>query len=272
MTGRWLGDRFDQMATASPRRRPNRRGKKAPKESRLSMAAENYLVSISQLHELGIRVTPTNLATQLKRLPEGEGLGTSLPSVGGMIRRLVREGLVETPPDGDIELTGTGRVTAEHILRRQRLAKRMVVDLLGLEPYKAHEEAHRLEHAISEELAEKIDERLGRPTTCPFGHPIPGSGFVRDRLTVPIEKVSTGTTVTIDRIPEEDRELLEYFVQSGVMPGQTAVVTDAAPYRGVVSMRTEAGDAVVSYEVAQRIWVTPVGVPKAGQARSLPPG
>ena len=49
------------------------------------------------------------------------------------------------------------------------------------------------------------------------------------------------------------------------MPGQTAVVTDAAPYRGVVSMRTEAADAVVSYEVAQRIWVTPVGVPNAGQ-------
>lgn len=259
------------MATASPRRRSSRRGKKAPTESRLSMAAENYLVSIFQLQEVGIRVTPTNLAAQLKRLPKGEGLGTTLPSVGGMIRRLVREGLVETPPAGDIELTKSGNVAAEHIVRRQRLAKRMVVDLLGLEPYKAHEEAHRLEHAISEELAEKIDERLGRPTTCPFGHPIPGSGFVRDRLTVPMEKVSAGTTVTIDRIPEEDRDLLEYFVRSGVMPGQTAVIIEAAPYRGVVSMRTEAGDAAVGYEVAERIWVTPVGVPPEGSEALAPP-
>lgn len=226
------------------------------------MAAENYLVSIFQLEEIGIRVTPTHLADQLKRLPEAEGLGTSLPSVGGMLRRLVREGLIETSPNKDIELTRVGRVTAEHIVRRQRLAKRMVVDLLGLEPYKAHEEAHRLEHAISEELAEKIDERLGHPTTCPFGHPIPGSAFVRDKLTVPLEKVVSGTTVTIDRIPEDDRELLEYFVSNQVMPGIRAVVKDAAPYRGVVTLETNVGDVVVSYEVAQRIWVTPAGVPQ----------
>jgi DtxR family Mn-dependent transcriptional regulator len=251
------------MATGQPSKRPTQRDTKT-REVRLSMAAENYLVSIFQLEEVGIRVTPTHLADQLKRLPEGEGLGTSLPSVGGMLRRLVREGMVEMSADKDVELTSTGRRSAEKIVRRQRLAKRMVVDLLGLEPYKAHEEAHRLEHAISEELAEKIDERLGRPTTCPFGHPIPGSGFVRDRLTVPLEKIVSGTTVTIDRIPEDDRELLEYFVSSAVMPGVRALVKDAAPYRGVVTLNTGSTDVVVSYEVAQRIWVTPVGVPQTG--------
>ena len=240
------------------------------------MAAENYLVSIFQLDEIGIRVTPTHLADQLKRLPEAEGLGTSLPSVGGMLRRLVRENLVEMSPGKDIKLTTSGRTNAAKIVRRQRLAKRMVVDLLGLEPYKAHEEAHRLEHAISEELAEKIAERLGYPTTCPFGHPIPGSGFVQDKLTVPLEKVVSGTTVTIDRIPEDDGELLEYFVANQVMPGVRALVKDAAPYRGVVTLNTGTGDTgsesagtgdvVVSYEVAQRIWVTPVGVPQSSPA------
>ena len=65
---------------------------------RLSMAAENYLVSIYQLDELGIRVTNTQLAEQLKRLPEREELGTTLPSIGGMFRRLVREQLVEMLP------------------------------------------------------------------------------------------------------------------------------------------------------------------------------
>ena len=250
------------MATGQPITRTPRRDGKTAKDHRLSMAAENYLVSIFQLQEVSIPVTPTRLSEQLKRLPKGEGLGTSLPSVGGMLRRLVREGLVETSTNKEIELTSTGKVTAEHIIRRQRLAKRMVVDLLGLEPYKAHEEAHRLEHAISEELAEKIAERLGHPTTCPFGHPIPGSGFVLDKLIVPLEKVVSGTTVTVDRIPEEDRQLLEYFVENHVMPGITAIVKDAAPYRGVVTLETSAGDVVVSYEVAQRIWVTPVGVPQ----------
>ena len=144
--------------------------------ARLSMAAENYLVSIFQLDELGIRVTNTQLAEQLKRLPKKEELGTTLPSIGGMIRRLVREQLVEMLPEKDVVLTERGKEAAEKLVRRQRLAKRMVVDLLGLEPHKAHEEAHRLEHAISDELATKISERLGNPPTCPFGHPIPGFG------------------------------------------------------------------------------------------------
>ena len=229
---------------------------------RLSMAAENYLVSIYQLDELGIRVTNTQLAEQLKRLPEREELGTTLPSIGGMIRRLVREQLVEMLPDKDVSLTSGGREIAEKLVRRQRLAKRMVVDLLGLEPHKAHEEAHRLEHAISDELATKIATRLDNPTTCPFGHPIPGSGFVRDKLTVPLDKVNTGNTVNIDRIPEDDPELLKYFVENSIMPGVVAVIKDASPYRGVITLRANKNDIVISYEISKRIWVTPIGVRK----------
>ena len=230
--------------------------------ARLSMAAENYLVSIFQLDELGIRVTNTQLAEQLKRLPKKEELGTTLPSIGGMIRRLVREQLVEMLPEKDIVLTERGKEAAEKLVRRQRLAKRMVVDLLGLEPHKAHEEAHRLEHAISDELATKISERLGNPTTCPFGHPIPGSGFVRDRLTVPLDKVKTGNTVNIDRIPEDDPELLKYFVENSIMPENVAVIKDASPYRGVITLKSNQNDVVISYEISKRIWVTPIGVLK----------
>ena len=230
---------------------------------RLSPVAENYLLSLYVLGEEGLRATAGQLADHLKSLPLGEGLGTTLPSVLGMLRRMAREGLLELTSDKEMKLTPLGTARAEGMVRRHRLAERMVVDLLGLEPYKAHEHAHRLEHAISEELAEKIAERLGHPTTCPFGHPIPGSGFVRDKLTVPLSKVVSGTTVTIDRIPEDDRKLLEYFVANKVMPGVRALVKDAAPYRGVVTLATGAGDVVMSYDVAQRIWVTPVGVPMA---------
>ncbi len=231
-------------------------------QGRLSMAAENYLVSIFQLDELRIRVTNTQLAEQLKRLPEREGLGTTLPSVGGMLRRLARDRLVELLPGKNIILTQRGKEVAEKLIRRQRLAKRMVVDLLGLEPHKAHEEAHRLEHAISDELAVKIAESLGNPTTCPFGHPIPGSGFVRDRLTVPLDKVKTGNTVNIDRIPEDDSELLKYLVENSIMPQNVAIIKDASPYRGVITLTANQNDVVISYEISKRIWVTPIGVYK----------
>ncbi|MBM3932940.1 MAG: metal-dependent transcriptional regulator [SAR202 cluster bacterium] len=240
------------MAPLNPRSPKSRMS-----ETRLSPAAENYLLSILQLEEQGVRVTSTQLAEQLKRLPVGEGLGTSLPSVSGMLGRLFREGLVEsTANNKDIVLTPSGRKAAESMVRRHRLAERMVVDLLGLEMHKAHVEAHRLEHAISPELAHKIVNRLGNPGTCPFGHPIPGSGYIPPKDSFRLSAVKQGQNLVIDRVPEDDQTLLEYFVTNGLIPGQKFTVTEAAPYRGVIRLSSgSASEVVVGYVVAERIWV-----------------
>ena len=235
---------------------PNTSPEESPTpEHRLSMAAENYLLSIIHLEEQGVRVTSTQLAEQLKRLPVGEGLGTSLPSVTGMLRRMTREDLIETTSNKDIVLTVKGRESAESIVRRHRLAERMVVDLLGLDLYKAHVEAHRLEHAISPELEDKIRERLGNPVTCPFGHPIPGSGYVAPEGTTPLSNAHQGQKLVVDRVPEDDQDLLKYFVTSGLIPGEPVEVVEAAEYRGILKLACNAGEVVVGYEVADRIWV-----------------
>jgi DtxR family Mn-dependent transcriptional regulator len=219
------------------------------------MATENYLLSIFQLEEEGRRVSPSQLAEQLKRLPEGEGLGTSLPSVGGMLRRMAREGLVKTMPNKDVVLTEKGRGPAESIVRRHRLAERLVVDLLGLDLYKAHVEAHRLEHAISPELEELIGLKLGNPATCPFGHPIPGSGYSPQGKPSPLSEASQGQRLVVDRVPEDDQALLKYFVENGLVPGEAVSVAEAAPYRGVIKLDCGENEVVVGYEVAERIWV-----------------
>ena len=219
------------------------------------MATENYLLSIFNLEEQGLRVTSTQLAEQLKRLPAGEGLGTSLASVSGMLRRMVREGLVETTQNKDVVLTSKGRESAESMVRRHRLAERMVVDLLGLELHKAHVEAHRLEHAISPEVEEKIRVRLGNPSTCPFGHPIPGSGYRPKGELTPLSKSQQGQRLVIDRVPEDDQTLLEYLVDSGLVPGAAVDVLEAAPYRGVIKLSCSDNEVVVGYEVAERVWV-----------------
>ena len=139
------------------------KSKKPPgSANRLSMSAENYLLSIYRLDEQDTRVTLTVLSEHLKTLPVDEGMGTSLPSVGGMIRRMVREGLLENTPQKDVVLTNSGRKSAESIVRRHRLAERLVVDLLGLDLHLAHIEAHRLEHAISPILEEKIVAALNK--------------------------------------------------------------------------------------------------------------
>ena len=223
------------------------------------MAMENYLLSIFQLGEQGLRVSLTSISEKLKRLPEGHQLGTSLPSVGGMVRRMVREGLVEITVHKDVLLTSKGRKSAHNMVRRHRLAERMVVDLLGVELERAHVEAHRLEHAISPELEAKIVERLGNPKTCPFGHPIPGSGYVLPQNSCRLDEAPTGQVVVVDRIPEDDQPLLRYLVNNGIMPTSEIQVVEAAPYRGVITLRSNGNHVVLAYEVASRIRVCPSG-------------
>ncbi len=221
------------------------------------MAAENYLLSVYRLQEQGERVTLTQLAEHLKTLPEAEGLGTSLPSVGGMIRRMTREGLLETTALKDVVLTDRGLTSAESIVRRHRLAERMVVDLLGLDLHKSHEEAHRLEHAISPELEGKMVSALGNPKTCPFGAPIPGSGYKADKDAMPLSQAEPGREVVIDRIPEDSQELLEYFVQNHLVPGEPVLVKEIAIPRGVITLVRQGEEVVLSYDVATKIRVRP---------------
>ena len=225
--------------------------------NRLSMSAENYLLSIYRLDEQNTRVTLTVLSEHLKTLPVDEGMGTSLPSVGGMIRRMVREGLLENTPQKDVVLTNSGRKSAESIVRRHRLAERLVVDLLGLDLHLAHIEAHRLEHAISPILEEKIVAALNNPGTCPFGHPIPGSGYKGDSRSRALDQASAGDRLIIDSIPEDDQALLEYLVGNKLVPGQLVTVKETAVTRGVVTLDCEGGEVVFSYDVAAKIWICP---------------
>ena len=223
---------------------------------RVSHAAQNYLLALYGLAEDGLRSTPAQLAETIRLVPPTEHLATSLPSVLSMVRRMAREGLVEMSADKEVRLTQRGKVLAEEMARRHRLAERLLVDLLGLELYKAEVEAHQLEHAISPDVEAKIRERLGNPTTCPFGHPIPGSGYSPPpgkRFT--LDKTSPQQTYVVERIPEEDQDLLRFLIEHGVLPGQDLQVVEAGQYRGIITFQTSSGEAAVGYEAAARIWV-----------------
>ena len=223
-------------------------------ETRLSMSTENYLLSIFRLHEQQPRLSLTQLADHLRTLPVAEGLGTSLPSVSAMIRRMAREGLVKSDQKTGVVLTREGRRSAESIVRRHRLAERMVVDLLGVDLATAHEEAHRLEHAISPELEENIVAKLGNPKTCPFGHPVPGSGYSSPEDAISLDQAESGKPLVIDRIPEDDQALLEYLVENSVIPGETVVIHEAAASRGVITLVCNENSVAFSYEIGSKIW------------------
>jgi DtxR family transcriptional regulator, Mn-dependent transcriptional regulator len=135
---------------------------------------EEYLEAIHELEEEGTPVIQARLAERLEH---------SAPSVSEMIRRLRNEGYLEPAAAGKaVQLTDKGRVRAESVVRKHRLAERLLTDVIGLPWNKAHVEACRWEHVISDEVEERLVELLEHPTTCPHGNPIPGAGAVREDL------------------------------------------------------------------------------------------
>jgi DtxR family Mn-dependent transcriptional regulator len=230
-----------------------------PSRQRLSMTAENYLLSIYRLNEEDALVTLTQLAEHLKVLPEGEGLGTSLPTVGGMIRRLEREGLIAVDSKRQLSLTRKGTRHAESIVRRHRLAERMVVDMLDVELHRAHVEAHLLEHAISPYLEERIMKKLGMPTTSPFGYPIPGTDYVQKGESFRLNEAEVGRDLVIDKIPVDDEVLLEHLVQNQVIPGNAIEVNEINTSTGIISFKCMDKVVVVGYQVGQFIWLCTPG-------------
>lgn len=224
---------------------------------RLTQAMENYLLSIYVVRERGEKVSNSNLVDQLRRVPASENLGTSLPAVSGMLRRMERESLIRLGETRDIDLTTRGRQLAESMIRKHRLAARMVVDLLGVPLHEVDAEAHMLEHALSSTLEKRIQDRLGNPKTDPFGQPIPGSGYREPRGVVTLDNAPTGTPMIVDRIPENDAELIAYLIENGVLPGVEVVVSDVAPYRGVVTLQIGDEAAVLGYGVSSEIRLRP---------------
>ena len=225
---------------------------------RLSSGTENYLLCLYRLWEDDESPTVTQLTDVLRRLPPTEGLGTSVPSVAGMIRRMARQRLVDIGSDKRIRLTRLGMEAGEDIARRHRLAEWMVVRLLGMELFQAHNEAHRLEHGMSPQLMEKLVERLDNPRRSPYGRPIPGTGEPKiPPNSVTLDVAVTGQPYIVDRVPEEDSQLLKFLAASEIVPEQTVTVADATPFLGVMEVATGQGQVSIGYTVASQIVVRP---------------
>ena len=225
---------------------------------RLSSVTENYLLSLYRLWEDSETPTVTQLTDALKQLPPTEELGTSVPSVAGMIRRMQKQGLVDLGTDKRIRLTRRGLEGGEDIARRHRLAEWLVVSLLGMDLHRAHIEAHQLEHGMSAELETKLMERLGHPLKSPFGRPIPGSGQPKvppGALT--LDQAALNTDYVVERIPEEDEQLLRFLDNARITPSCQLTVLEAAPYRGVLTVATKTETVSIGYNVAQQIMVLP---------------
>jgi DtxR family Mn-dependent transcriptional regulator len=183
---------------------------------------EEYLEAVLELEEEGTVVIQARLA---------ERVGHSAPAVSEMIRRLKAEGYV-TVEERAIQLTPLGRERAVSVVRKHRLAERLLTDIIGLPWHKAHIEACRWEHVISDEVEDRLVTLLGNPQTCPHGNPIPGSGAQPVRDLVALSTLHGGEHVRLERVTEQveiDLQSLAYLSEAGFIPGVDARVTGRAP-------------------------------------------
>ncbi|MGQ0848362.1 MAG: metal-dependent transcriptional regulator [Actinomycetota bacterium] len=207
-----------------------------------------YVAAIYELSEEGLPVIQARVA---------EWLGVSRASVSEMIKRMEGQGLVTT--DGEIRLSGDGRHLAEVVVRRHRLAERFLSEVLGLPWVKVHAEAEVWEHAISDDVEAAMLGKLGRPTTCPHGNPIPGAGYRQPRLT-PMAKLGRDRAI-LHRISEElelDSEIMGFLDDSGLRPGAEVELVTRTP-DGTLTVRVNDRDQIgVGSFVAERLFTAGV--------------
>ncbi|HEX5728512.1 metal-dependent transcriptional regulator [Microbacterium sp.] len=185
---------------------------------------EMYLRTILELEE-------ENIVPLRARI--SERLGHSGPTVSQTVGRMERDGLVVVSDDRTLELTDAGRSKAVDVMRKHRLAERLLSDVIGLDWAYVHEEACRWEHVMSEQVERRLVELLGHPTESPYGNPIPGLAQLGDvpaknfeqgvvGLVRRLNEVGGPITGTVRRLAEPvqvDPELLQQLKGAGVMPG-----------------------------------------------------
>jgi DtxR family transcriptional regulator, Mn-dependent transcriptional regulator len=210
---------------------------------------EEYLQTIESLIEEGSPVLQARIA---------ERLGKSAPSVSEMLDRLRSDGYVSRS-GRNITLTKQGRAVAQSVIRKHRLAERLLVDIIGLPWHLVHEEAGRWEHVMSDEVETRLVALLGDPGTCPHGNPIPGSA---NRGSAPspqlrLAEAMPGQTVRFERLTEaleQDGASLRYLDEAGFIPGTTATVTTRSP-DGTLMLDVDGRMLALGSELCQRLFI-----------------
>ncbi|MGE2690050.1 iron dependent repressor, metal binding and dimerization domain protein [Mycolicibacterium pulveris] len=190
---------------------------------------EMYLRTIYDLEEEGVVPLRARIA---------ERLDQSGPTVSQTVSRMERDGLLLVAGDRHLELTPKGRQLAVAVMRKHRLAERLLVDVIGLPWEEVHAEACRWEHVMSEDVERRLVQVLDNPTTSPFGNPIPGlselglagSGFGADQMNlVRLTELPAGmpVAVVVRQLTEHvqgDAELIGRLKDAGVVPNARVTV------------------------------------------------
>ena len=212
-------------------------------------AVEEYLETIYELEEAGIVPMRARIV---------ERLGVSAPAVSETVKRLEREGYLTLTPDRRMVLSASGRKYATDMVRRHRLAERLLVDVLKVPWHQVHEEACRLEHAISDSLEAHLITLLDDPGTCPHGNPIPGSKHPEPAVaTVALAATEADRDYVvrrIDEVLESNPAGLLLLEDNALIPGGRLRVDNVGT--DGVDVTSARGAVTVPKLIAEQVFVT----------------
>jgi DtxR family Mn-dependent transcriptional regulator len=210
---------------------------------------EDYLKTIAEAEADGESVIAATLV---------RWLGVTPAAVTMALRRLRKDGLASIGKDGHVQLTKEGRRIAQGIRLRHHLIERMLVEMFGMEWYRVHEEAERLEHAVSPAFEARLLEKLGPNGVCPHGNDICDDSPAqrKARGLVRLTELRPGSEGTVQSVFERDRALLEYLDSRGLKPGSRLRFAQANPDETVM-LEVGGEPVLLGNAAAAKIWVKP---------------
>ena len=216
------------------------------KEKTVTTQAEEYLEAIFRLETKRGFARTMELARDLGVVPG---------SITNTIENLEGKGLVTHEPYKGVKVTDQGRKIAVNILRKHRLAERLLTDLLNLDWSIVHDSACKLEHALSPEIIKSLEKKLGHPKTCPHGNPIPTKcGGILEEETVVLTELDSKSSGVIVKITEEKTKILKKLSKLKLTPGKKIEVENH-DLAGSLIVKLGEKKHIINYELAEIISV-----------------
>jgi DtxR family Mn-dependent transcriptional regulator len=211
----------------------------------LSDEAEEYAEAIYRLQKRSGVARTKELAEELHVVPG---------SITNTIEHLEKHGLVEHEPYKGVKLTAKGEKLALDILRRHRLAERLLTDILDADWSEVHESACKLEHALTTNMLALLEKRLEHPKSCPHGNPIPtANGKIIEEECSPLGEINANETCTVVKITDERYEKLLELAAKGIKPDVSIHVVGRKPTHMILIVAKRR--CTLSYDNAMSIWV-----------------
>jgi len=212
----------------------------------ITKEAEEYLEVIYRLQKTFGVARTTEITRQLK---------VALGSVTNTVESLEKRGLIIHEPYKGVRLSEKGRAIALKVLRKHRLAERLLTDILGMDWGKVHEAACQLEHAIPDEMVPFLEKALKFPKTCPHGKPIPTLEDEDRENLVPLVNLEPNESTEVVEILEENEDSLRILARYKIKPSVRVQMLEKDFDKGFVKIKVDGAIWVLDYNLASAVWV-----------------